>query len=115
VVCSQGEVLESVLPVVVEVGELVACSGGAGRFRGGPGQAFVLRCVSPTPVHVLLRTERLRHPAKGIAGGGDGRPGRVMLNGKAMRGKETFYMVYGDVLHLQTPGGGGYGAVVTRP
>ena len=69
----------------------------------------MLRCISPQPVYVLLRTERLRHPAKGVHGGGPGLPGRVMLNGKVMRGKETFYMRHGDVLHLETPGGGGYG------
>jgi N-methylhydantoinase B len=109
VVSTKVEVLESELPFVVEHGELIADSRGDGRFRGGPGQTFVLRCVSESPVQVLLRTERLRHPPRGIAGGHPARPGRVLLNGTAMRGKETFHMRDGDVLRLETPGGGGYG------
>lgn len=109
VVSSKVEVLESEVPFVVEHAELIDGSGGDGRFRGGPGQTFVLRCVSSSPVYVLLRTERLRHPAKGIRGGGAGRPGQVVLNGKSLRGKETFHMSHGDVLRLETPGGGGYG------
>jgi N-methylhydantoinase B len=108
-VSTKVEVLESEDPFVIEHSQLVAGSGGNGRYRGGRGQSFVLRCISPEPVYVLLRTERLRHPAKGIHGGRAGLPGRVMLNGKTMRGKETFYMRKGDVLHLETPGGGGYG------
>ena len=49
-----------------------------------------------------------------MLGGGPGLPGRVLLNGKLMRGKETFHMRAGDVLHLETPGGGGYGAPSER-
>lgn len=109
VVSTKAEGFESEYPFVIDHSELVAGSGGDGQHRGGRGQSFVLRCISPQPVYVLLRTERLRHPAKGVHGGGPGLPGRVMLNGKVMRGKETFYMRHGDLLHLETPGGGGYG------
>jgi 5-oxoprolinase (ATP-hydrolysing)/N-methylhydantoinase A len=114
VVSTKVEVLESEDPFVIERSELVPNSGGAGRFRGGRGQSFVLRCVSKEPVYVLLRTERLRHPPKGVRGGLPALPGRVLLNGKVLRGKETFHMRDGDVLHLETPGGGGYGDPADR-
>lgn len=109
IVSTKVEVLESKDPFVIERSELVANSGGEGRFRGGRGQSFVLRCVSDEPVYVLLRTERLRHAPKGVRGGGAALPGRVVLNGQVLRGKETFHMQRGDVLLLETPGGGGYG------
>jgi N-methylhydantoinase B len=114
VVSTKVEVLESEDPFVIERSELVPNSGGDGRFRGGRGQSFVLRCVAKEPVYVLLRTERLRHPPKGMRGGRAAMPGRVLLNGKPLRGKETFHMRCGDVLHLETPGGGGYGDPADR-
>ena len=72
IVSTKVEVLESEDPFVVEHSELVAGSGGDGQYRGGRGQTFVLRAIAPTPIYVLLRTERLRHPAKGIHGGSPG-------------------------------------------
>lgn len=114
IVSTKVEVLESEDPFVVEHSQLIPGSGGAGRFRGGRGQTFVLRSISARPVYVLLRTERLRHAARGIEGGGPGLPGRVLLNGRPMLGKETFHMREGDVLTLETPGGGGFGLAAQR-
>ena len=109
VISTKVEVLESEAPFTVLENQYVPDSGGAGRFRGGPGQSFDLRCDSDSPVFVTLRTERLRHGPKGVAGGLAGAPGSVRLNGRALQGKETFVMRRGDVLELRSPGGGGFG------
>jgi N-methylhydantoinase B len=56
-----------------------------------------------------LLTERRRHAAAGAAGGGPGAPGRTILNGASLPPKATARLEAGDVLRLETPGGGGWG------
>lgn len=114
VVSTKVEIFESENPFVVEQSEYVGDSGGPGRCRGGPGQSFHIRCTAREPVFVLLRTERLRHPARGVAGGLPGRTGRVAWNGRTLLGKETFLMQPGDLLELESPGGGGHGPPAAR-
>ena len=115
VVSSKVELLESEMPFVVQHSELIRGTGGNGAFRGGDGQTFVLKCTSSKPVNVLLRTERLKHAPRGLEGGGDGSVGRVELNGVVLAGKESLWLAQGDVLWLQTAGGGGYGQPSARP
>lgn len=114
VVGTKVEALENDAPFVVLANEYRPDSGGAGRMRGGPGQSFDLRSASERGIHVTLRTERLRHPARGTAGGHDGGLGEVWFNWQRLSGKETLRMSAGDVLALRTPGGGGYGPPVER-
>ena len=46
---------------------------------------------------------------RGASGGASGAPGRNTLNGKWLPAKCRVEMVAGDVLTIETPGGGGYG------
>ncbi len=69
IVSTKVEVLESEDPFVIEHSELVAGSGGDGRFRGGRGQSFVLRCVVlvrrvETVLEMLVRAFQAGEPAR---------------------------------------------------
>jgi N-methylhydantoinase B len=51
----------------------------------------------------------------GRAGGGDGARGRTLLNGEELPAKTTRQLRAGDVLRIETPGGGGYGSPPPGP
>lgn len=101
------ESLEAHYPLQVERYALRRGSGGAGRYRGGDGVVRVYRFLAAAEISLL--TERRRHAPWGLAGGADGRPGGAWLNDEPLPGKASFRVEAGDVLRLETPGGGGYG------
>jgi N-methylhydantoinase B len=103
------EVLELEFPLRVTRYELRRGSGGAGRFRGGDGIVRELQALQP--LRYSLITERRRYPPLGAAGGGDGLRGRNLLDGVELPAKATGVLAPGQVLRLETPGGGGYGDV----
>jgi N-methylhydantoinase B/oxoprolinase/acetone carboxylase alpha subunit len=43
-------------------------------------------------------------------GGGDGAPGRNSLNGRVLEATAALELVPGDVVMIETPGGGGFGS-----
>jgi len=49
---------------------------------------------------------KIDHPPRGLLGGGDGRAGRLLLNGEPILPGDGV-LVPGDLLTLETPGGGG--------
>ena len=52
---------------------------------------------------------RRKIPARGSAGGGDGKRARITINGKAIDYTRQYTLNAGDVVVLETGGGGGYG------
>ena len=102
------EALELQYPLRVDRYALRLGSGGAGRRRGGDGVVRSLRALEP--MRASLLTERRRHAPGGAAGGGDGAHGRNLLNGEEVPAKVTLELRAGDVITIETPGGGGYGA-----
>jgi N-methylhydantoinase B len=46
---------------------------------------------------------------KGVCGGGDGAPGRNLVNGIEVGSKVVRELRSGDVVRIETPGGGGFG------
>src|SRR5207253_5052891 len=82
-------------------------SGGGGRFHGGDGVVRELRVLEACRLS-LLTERRARGPA-GAAGGEPGAPGRNLLNGVELPAKATRQLKAGDVVRIETPGGGGYG------
>jgi len=46
----------------------------------------------------------------GAEGGGDGARGRTLVNGEEIPGKDTRQLAPGDLVRIETPGGGGFGA-----
>jgi 5-oxoprolinase (ATP-hydrolysing) len=106
------EVLELNYPVRVEAFRIRRNSGGAGRWRGGDGVERRLRFLAPMQANLLALRRRVA--PFGLAGGGDGQPGRQWIEGadgtiRPIDGIARFTLAAGDVLVLQTPGGGGYG------
>ncbi len=102
------EALELQYPLRVERWELQDGSGGAGAHRGGDGVVRELRALEPMRASVLA--ERRRHAPQGERGGEEGAHGRTLLNGEELPPKATFGLRPGDVLRLETPGGGGFGS-----
>ena len=87
-------------------------SGGAGRWRGGDGAIREIRFLAPLSLSVLGQ-HRVESPY-GMAGGEAGARARVTLH-RAGGGVEVLSSVDqrevepGDLLSLETPGGGGWG------
>lgn len=82
-------------------------SGGAGRHRGGDGVVRAYEALAE--VEASLLTERRRHAPQGARGGGPGGPGRNLLNDVELSGRAAVTLRPGDVLTIETPGGGGWG------
>jgi N-methylhydantoinase B len=102
------EALELSYPLRVERNALRLGSGGRGVFRGGDGVVRELRALEDCRLSIL--SERRRHAPSGVVGGDDGLPGRNLLNGVEVPAKVTLDMNAGDVVTIETPGGGGFGA-----
>ena len=101
------EVLEMELPVRVERYELRRGSGGAGSAAGGDGVIRELRVLEPCSLSLI--TERRALAPRGLQGGGNGAPGRNLVNGAPVGAKVALDLQAGDVVRVETPGGGGYG------
>jgi len=103
-----AEAIELEYPLRVERWELRLGSGGAGAHRGGDGVVRELRVLEDCRLSVLA--ERRRHMPPGRGGGEDGARGRTLVNGDEQPPKLTRQLHAGDVVRLETPGGGGQGA-----
>jgi N-methylhydantoinase B len=101
------EALETEFPLRVRELALRRGSGGSGARRGGEG--IVREIEALEPVSFSLLSERRRHPPRGRAGGGDGAIGRNLLNGEPLGGKAEGELAAGELLRIETPGGGGIG------
>jgi N-methylhydantoinase B len=101
------EALELAYPLRVERWELRLGSGGTGRHRGGDGVVRELRVLEPC--RLSLVSDRREHAPAGAEGGGSGVPGRNSLNGDRVPAKVDLELEAGDVVTIETPGGGGYG------
>ena len=105
-----AEIVESLSPVVVKRRELRPDSGGAGRWRGGLGQLteFVRRGEGRWSVSSIA--DRTKYPAPGLLGGHTGAAGEVALgDGTRLHAKSLVDLGAGDTVHVNLPGGGGYG------
>jgi len=101
------EVLEMEHPLRVRTYALRHDSGGNGQWTGGDGVVREFEALAP--METTLLTERRRHGPAGGAGGLDGRAGANLLNGQRLASKTTMRLAAGDVLRIETPGGGGWG------
>jgi N-methylhydantoinase B len=102
-----AEAIELEYPLRVERWELRPGSGGAGARQGGDGVVRELRVLEDCRLSVLA--ERRRHAPPGRAGGEDGARGLTLINGEVQPPKLTRQLHAGDVVRIESPGGGGYG------
>lgn len=115
------EVIEKEYPVVVEEFSVRRGSGGGGAHIGGCGVVRQLRFLR-NGIVVSLLTERRSAAPYGTAGGADGARGLNLLlrcaEGGGERtpvrlpGKCKLMVSAGDSVRIETPGGGGFGAVL---
>ena len=114
------EVLESRFPLRIESSALATNSAGDGRHRGGLAMRRELRLCGPEASYSVLADGAVL-PAFGILGAWSGVPvgSHVVRQRREVRfttpGKVSgFRMIEGDVLVLQSAGGGGYGDPLER-
>jgi 5-oxoprolinase (ATP-hydrolysing) len=108
------EVLEWRFPVRLESFEIRHGSGGDGRWRGGHGAVRRVRFLEPMTA-AILSGHRLVRP-HGLEGGEDGQAGRnsvLRADGRIdeLGPFDQTEMAAGDAFVIESPGGGGYGAV----
>jgi N-methylhydantoinase B len=108
------EIIEAEFATRVRRFELIADSGGPGKFRGGLG--FVREYeVLDNDARFSLRSTKHSVAPRGIDGGTDGRPGRCTLNpasekARVIPSRYSDHVLHpGEVFSLDTPGGGGLG------
>lgn len=106
------EVLEWRFPVRLEEFRIRKGSGGRGKHKGGDGVVRKTRFLTEMEVSVL--TNRRKVPPYGLAGGENGQVGRnsvLRYSGKEepLASKAHTSLLAGDVLIIETPGGGGFG------
>ncbi len=112
------ELQETYLPVRIEEFALRTNSAGAGTFRGGLGFRKVYRILGPCELQTNL--DRTRFPPWGVQGGKDAKAGRFLLiDGKtgaqrAIEKEKGLRLAAGDLVCIETGGGGGYGPPQAR-
>ncbi|MEV6399260.1 hydantoinase B/oxoprolinase family protein [Streptomyces sp. NPDC051907] len=111
------EVLEWRYPVRVDAFCVREGSGGRGRWSGGRGVVRRIRFLEPMTAALL--TGHRRVPPYGMAGGesgalGSNRVERADGSVSELHGVDSVDVAPGDVLVVETPGGGGYGSAPER-
>jgi len=101
------EVLEMEYPLRLKAYGLRRGSGGVGKWRGGDGVVREFEALAPMDASFL--SERRRHAPSGVGGGAGGAPGRTLVNGAPLPPKLSTRLAAGDVVRIETPGGGGWG------
>ena len=105
------EAIETSYPMQVEQYAIRRGTGGSGKYEGGSGVIRSLRLLTDAEVTIL--SERRVFSPYGLQDGENGKPGSNVLlhdgNEKQIPGKATFSIQKGDIVKINTPGGGGFG------
>jgi 5-oxoprolinase (ATP-hydrolysing) len=110
------EILERRFPVRVESFGVRHGSGGAGAMRGGDGSVRRVRFLAP--MEAALLSSRREHAPQGLKGGGAAKPGAQRLIAASgtvtdLPGCFAVDVQAGDIIEIETPGGGGFGPPYT--
>ena len=114
------EFLESGYPVRLRRYGVVPDSGGAGKHRGGCGIVREYEILAEDAL-LAVRIDSVRNPPWGIDGGMGGGTGRAIVNPGTQNERllaplsDGNRLVRGDILRMETGGGGGYGHPFDRP
>jgi N-methylhydantoinase B len=113
------EIIESEFSTRLRRFELIPDSGGPGKFRGGLGFIREYELLDHDARFSLRSTKHAVAP-KGIDGGSDGKTGHCTLNpgtdqSRVIPSRYSDHTLHpGDVVSLETPGGGGLGNPLER-
>ncbi|WED43117.1 hydantoinase B/oxoprolinase family protein [Legionella cardiaca] len=106
------EVLEWRFPVLVEAFSIRKSSGGVGQYQGGNGVIRRIRFLESMTANIISNHRKI--PPYGLQGGNSGQVGHNWLQRKdgsieelGSCGEKELHS--GDVIVIETPGGGGYG------
>ncbi|MCA9117520.1 MAG: hydantoinase B/oxoprolinase family protein, partial [Planctomycetaceae bacterium] len=110
---TDAEIVEHRYPVRIREFSIRQGSGGAGLHRGGCGVVRKLEFLRPLKVSMLSERRGAYRPP-GLNGGGPGAAGRNRLQSadgtiRDLGGKFAEEVAAGDLLLIETPGGGGWG------
>ncbi len=115
VMTMSAEATEQVGPIIVWRKEIRENSGGAGKQRGGLGQTVEIGPADGYLFEFSAMFDRIENPARGRAGGEDGKAGAVYLDdGTPFAGKGRQTVPPERHLVLELPGGGGFGDPAER-
>lgn len=103
------EVMEGQAPVEVLQRGIIRGSGGEGKYTGGDGIGFSFRFRGEHPAIASFMINRVRCPAPGLLGGGPGRAASFRINNKAIPASGQHVLNDGDLVEIETGGGGGFG------
>jgi len=106
------EILEYCYPVILEEFSIRKNSGGSGKWNGGDG--VIRRLKFTEAVELTLLTQHRKVAPFGLDGGGSGKVGKqtvIRKNGSTeeLNGIDERLLEAGDVVILESPGGGGFG------
>jgi len=106
------EILEWRFPILLEDFHIKAGSGGTGKYRGGNGAIRRLRFLEAMTASIVSSSRE--NAPFGLNGGGAAAPGKNFVDRADgsrtdMKGADQAELSPGDVLVVETPGGGGFG------
>ena len=104
------EVVEASAPIRFSRKALRPDSGGRGRNDGGLGQTIEFSVDTTRDWQLNAVTSRLAEPPQGIFGGESGAAGSFLVNGEPVTTQSRITLHPDDIVTLELPGGGGYGA-----
>ncbi|MCY3850051.1 MAG: hydantoinase B/oxoprolinase family protein [Acidimicrobiaceae bacterium] len=104
------EVVEASAPIRFREKSLRGGSGGRGAQTGGLGQTIEFSVDTDRPWQLNAVTSRLADPPLGVFGGEAGAAGSFKVNGEPVQTQARITLDGSDVVRLELPGGGGYGA-----
>ena len=112
------ELQESIYPYRIVEFSLREDSAGAGKFRGGLGFRKCYEILGSCNLQAMF--DRVKWPPWGVQGGKEAKPGQITVVKKSGE-REIIYkskaypLEPGDMIIVETGGGGGYGAPSERP
>lgn len=109
-----AEVIETQAPLIQHHRQLRTDSGGAGKFRGGLGQATSITYRGDERWSVSGMVDRTNYPAHGLKGGLPGALGEFKANDEPQAPKTVMWLDPDTKIALNPPGGGGYGNPIER-
>ena len=105
------ESLEMNYPLRINKYQIRMGSAGDGLYHGGEG--LTREYVFLETAQVTILSERRKNQPWGLAKGSDAKGGENLLNGEPLHAKQSFSVSTGDVVCINTAGGGGYGKSAT--
>tara|TARA_B100001123_G_scaffold208077_1_gene235629 strand:- start:607 stop:2202 length:1596 start_codon:yes stop_codon:yes gene_type:complete len=103
------EIWENRTSMTIEKRAILENTGGAGKWRGGPGQEVIFRNDTQNLLEFALMGQRTEFAAKGLVGGEDGSLRTYLVNGIEVDPKARVVLMPGDRITMREAGGGGYG------